>query len=460
MERIILPLLKIQVRILLQLLQCHHGMAGQRIMGADKNMGLGRKQAVEHQIGVFEQPADYLAIEIVHVEDADFAFLVLHILDDLMGFGLPQGQLVLILPMLLHQLDEGVDGKGIMLGGHGKMLRRRFGVEIPALQQLRLLDHLPGVAEELRPFLGQHNPLVGPLKNSNAGLFLQLLDGAGQAGLGDEQPFSRFVHRAPGRYLQHVTQLLQCHGGVLSFGYAFFLTGEKKNRKEACSPAVPDTIRLRLGSLEGSHVFSGFLGNDAVVAGLHGVCSQVAADAYSGCAGFDPLSQVGEGYAACRHDVGLRQRTLDGLDHGRCEGVAREELHHVHAQLQSLLDFLDGHTTGHNRNAVPVAQHNGFGVQAGSDNKFGAGQNSGAGGFRIKHSTHADDGETGRVLGGAGILGGQSFDGTQGARNSHGDFNNLDAAFDGLLSHTYNIFSSIGAQNGYNALFGDLLKDF
>ncbi|MOA58707.1 hypothetical protein D3C78_1831490 [compost metagenome] len=56
--------------------------------------------------------------------------------------------------MLRHKLYESVDGKRIMLGRNGKMLRRGLGVQIPALQKLRLLDDLARITQKLRPVLG------------------------------------------------------------------------------------------------------------------------------------------------------------------------------------------------------------------------------------------------------------------------------------------------------------------
>ncbi|MNV75357.1 hypothetical protein D3C71_1686360 [compost metagenome] len=91
-----------------------------------------------------------------------------------------------------------------MLGRYGKMLRRRLRAQVTLLQQLRLLDHLAGIPQKLRAFLGQRDALVRALENRDPDFFLQIADGVRQARLGNEQPLGSLVHGASARHLDHI----------------------------------------------------------------------------------------------------------------------------------------------------------------------------------------------------------------------------------------------------------------
>lgn len=78
-----------------------------------------------------------------------------------------------------------------MLGGNGELLLASRLFLIPGFQEVCLFQHLPSIPKENFSFLGQVDPLVGPLINLDAHLPFQFPDHLGQAGLGDEQGFGR-----------------------------------------------------------------------------------------------------------------------------------------------------------------------------------------------------------------------------------------------------------------------------
>ena len=55
--------------------------------------------------------------KIIQKQDSDLTSHVSHILDDLIGLGLPETEIVLLLSILLDQIYKGIDRKGIMLCG-------------------------------------------------------------------------------------------------------------------------------------------------------------------------------------------------------------------------------------------------------------------------------------------------------------------------------------------------------
>ncbi|MNP76398.1 hypothetical protein D3C76_1736260 [compost metagenome] len=85
--------------------------------------------------------------------------------------------------MLGNQPHKGVYRKCVMLCGHGEVLGRGLRIQIPALQELRLLNDLSGVAEKLRPLLRQRDSLIRAFKYRDMNLLLQLPNSVGEAGL-------------------------------------------------------------------------------------------------------------------------------------------------------------------------------------------------------------------------------------------------------------------------------------
>ena len=114
-----------------------------------------------------------------------------HIVDDGVGLGLLEAEIVGIAPVLFDQIHKGVHRKGIVLCGHGEFLLAPGLFLVPGFQEICLFQHLPGIAQEDFPVPGQVDPLVGPFKDLDAHFPFQFPDHLGEAGLGDEQGFGR-----------------------------------------------------------------------------------------------------------------------------------------------------------------------------------------------------------------------------------------------------------------------------
>ena len=191
-----LSLLKRKIRVLLQLLVGDHLFRSQRMPPADKHMRLRHKQQMKLQILRFQQFLQHRLIEIIQKQNTDLAAHPGHILDDLIGLRLPEAEIVSILAVLLDQIHKGVHRKGIMLGRHAELLLPAVPVFVFILQDRRLLQHLPGIPQEILALPGKRDALVCPVKNHNMHLFFQFVNGVRQTGLGDVQPVGRLRDRS------------------------------------------------------------------------------------------------------------------------------------------------------------------------------------------------------------------------------------------------------------------------
>lgn len=127
-------------------------------------MGLGHEQLPEHQVIGLEDLLEDGLVEIVVVEDPDFTAHMGHIVDDGVSLGLLETEIVGFPPVFLDQIHKGIHRKGIVLGGNGELLLASRLFLIPGFQEVCLFQHLPSIPQENFSFLGQVDPLVGPLK--------------------------------------------------------------------------------------------------------------------------------------------------------------------------------------------------------------------------------------------------------------------------------------------------------
>ena len=191
--------------------QFFHGNAvpsRQGVGRVEEHMGPGHEQFPEHQVVGLEDFLEDGFVESIVVQDADFTAHVGHIVDDGVGLGLLEAEIVGIAPVLFDQIHKGVHRKGIVLGGHGEFLLAPGLFLVPGFQEICLFQHLPGIAQEDFPVPGQVDPLVGPFKDLDAHFPFQFPDHLGEAGLGDEQGLGRSAEGSGFGNGHNIAQLL------------------------------------------------------------------------------------------------------------------------------------------------------------------------------------------------------------------------------------------------------------
>ena len=128
--------------MLLQILQRHDLLLGQRAEPADKHMRSGSEQRMKADPIFPHRPAQDRLIERIQIQYADLASQPGHIFDDLMGLRLTDAKIILFSAMFFQQLDECFYRKRIMLCGDTELMADRGSAEITLFDQCRLLDHL------------------------------------------------------------------------------------------------------------------------------------------------------------------------------------------------------------------------------------------------------------------------------------------------------------------------------
>ena len=107
-------------------------------------MLLRLEERAEPEVGIAQRIRDHFAVEAVAEEHAELRALQAHILDRAERRSLAQGELIAVLPIFAHELGEGIDDKGIVLGRDAEDTAHARGIaEVVALEELCLLDYLP-----------------------------------------------------------------------------------------------------------------------------------------------------------------------------------------------------------------------------------------------------------------------------------------------------------------------------
>ena len=159
---------------------------------------------MKFQIVGLQNLTEYRLIKIIQKQNPDLTAQACHILYDLIGLGLPQTEIVFFLPVLLDQVHEGIDRKGIVLGGHTELFFTTGISLVFIFKDRRLLQHLSCISEEVISFLGKRDSLVGPVENNNIHFLFQLMDCIGEAWLGNIQLVGRFRDGAGLRHCYYI----------------------------------------------------------------------------------------------------------------------------------------------------------------------------------------------------------------------------------------------------------------
>ena len=121
---------------------------------------------VEFQIELVEKFLKDFVVKVVQVKDADLAFEVFYVGDDVVGAGFVDGEFVFVHSELLHHFHESIYCEGVVLHGNTEFLLGMFLGNVFGFDQLVLLYHLAGVAQEFLSSGGDGNSTVGPAKSS------------------------------------------------------------------------------------------------------------------------------------------------------------------------------------------------------------------------------------------------------------------------------------------------------
>ena len=115
-------------------------------------------------------------VKVVQVKDADLAFEVFYVGDDVVGAGFVDGEFVFVHSELLHHFHESIYCEGVVLHGNTEFLLGMFLGNVFGFDQLVLLYHLAGVAQEFLSLWGDGNSTVCPAKKLYSDFFLQFTD--------------------------------------------------------------------------------------------------------------------------------------------------------------------------------------------------------------------------------------------------------------------------------------------
>ena len=214
-ERVGRALLEGVARVLVEVGELERGLAGKGMLRADKDVRCRFEKLREVQVGIFHDAREGSLVEVVEEEQANIAAEFLDVANDLAGTGLAEREVVGIGLAGVDDVDEGLHGEGVVLGGDGKARAPVVGrlVDEALAEQVGLLDDLARIAEQLGAFGREREAAVGAQEDAHAKFGLEVLDRHGERGLRHIEFVGRCVEGARLGDLDEIAQLLQCHGG-------------------------------------------------------------------------------------------------------------------------------------------------------------------------------------------------------------------------------------------------------
>ena len=131
---------------------------------------------VEFQVEFVKKFLQDFVVEVVQIKDADLAFEVFYVGDDVVGAGFMDGEFVFVHSELLHHFHEGIYCEGVVLHGNTEFLLGMFFGNVFGFDQFVLLYHLAGVAQEFLSLWGDGNSTVCPAEKFYTDFLLQFTD--------------------------------------------------------------------------------------------------------------------------------------------------------------------------------------------------------------------------------------------------------------------------------------------
>ena len=175
-----------QTGIRIQVFQCDRVFGGQGMVTAQENMGPGNEQTMEFQIIFPQRLFQDSFVEVIQVENPDFTAQTGHVLYDFIRRRFADAEIILIPVIVLQQFDERFGCKGIVLAGNAELMLYRTMVKVLFFNEISLLYDLTRIREKFLAFGSHGDALAGTVEYFDTQFCFQVLDSAGQAGLGNE----------------------------------------------------------------------------------------------------------------------------------------------------------------------------------------------------------------------------------------------------------------------------------
>ena len=165
---------------------------GKRVLGRHEHVQRRREERFEHEVVLLDELADDFFVFVAEVEHADFAFHFGDVVNDFVCLRLAEGEVVAGAAEFADDIDERVDGKGIVLAAHGKDGVAALAAFVAVFEEGRLLHDLSCVREEFVAFVCNGHAFVGAVENCYAHFFFEFVDGGGETRLRDKHSLGGF----------------------------------------------------------------------------------------------------------------------------------------------------------------------------------------------------------------------------------------------------------------------------
>ena len=155
------------------------------MLSADEDVRCRFEKLREVQVGVLHDTREGSLVEVVEEEQANIAAEFLDVANDFAGTGLAEREVVGVGLAGVDDVDEGLHGKGVVLGRDGKAGAPGVGrlVDETLTEKVGLLHDLTGIAEQLGAFGREREAAVGTQEDADAELGLKVFDCHGERGL-------------------------------------------------------------------------------------------------------------------------------------------------------------------------------------------------------------------------------------------------------------------------------------
>ncbi len=194
-----------------QVVQGEARPACQGVLRAEEHVRLRPEERLERKVAGTNLTFEHLAVACAQVENAQLTAHARHVVYDLVRFLFSDSEIVTIRVELPDDVDEGVHCERVVLARHAEVRRGVGRALVAALEQVGLLEHLAGVAQEGLALLGERHALARAVEDLHAHLALQVAHGCRDAGLRHEEPARRLGDVAALRHLHRPRELLQLH---------------------------------------------------------------------------------------------------------------------------------------------------------------------------------------------------------------------------------------------------------
>ncbi len=194
-----------------QVVQGEARPARQGVLRAEEHVRLRPEERLERKVAGAYLALKHLAVARTEVENAQLAAHARHVVYDFVRFFLADSEIVTIRVELPDDVHEGVHRERVVLARHAEVRRGVGRALVAALEQVGLLEHLAGVAQEGLALLGERHALARAVEDLHAHLALQVAHRRRDAGLRHEEPPCRLGHVAALRHLHRPRELLQLH---------------------------------------------------------------------------------------------------------------------------------------------------------------------------------------------------------------------------------------------------------